>query len=136
MAVRRTKDFKILNDTLSPYEHELVGLDQEAWIVDDTNYCLSDGQGSLGLFQTNGREVAMGHYFFKVRGRAALVLAKEMLEFIFTRTPIKMITGLTPEDKPGAKWMSRQLGFKSHGLVDTEVGECEIFILSKGTTNG
>jgi hypothetical protein len=55
-----------------------------------------------------------------------------MLKEIFTGPyDVEVIEGLSPLGKLGARWLNRKLGFKSHGVVDTVSGPCEIVIMTK-----
>lgn len=83
------------------------------------------------MFEKSSDGIYTGHYFFVVRGKAALKLAKGMLNFFFENTNEKVLRGLTPLTNLAARWMSRQLGFKGHGVVHTASGPCELFIITK-----
>lgn len=110
-----------------------MGFDPDTWLLIPENLMITDGKGNVSLFELGSDGIYTGHYFFVVRGKAALSLAREMVTFFFDNTEAKAIRGLTPLQKLGARWMSRQLGFKGHGVVNTENGPCELFILTKGT---
>ena len=121
-----------LMKTMEPYKDELVGFHPEHWLANEENVCLTDGNGNFTLFQRFMPEVVMGHYFLKVRGREALNLCKEFLKEIFTGPyNVNIIQGITPHNKLGALWMNKQLGFKSAGTVETEIGPHELVVLSK-----
>jgi hypothetical protein len=128
--IKQTHDIESLLRTLAPYIHELEGFSAEAWLEQEPNICLTDGKGSFALFEYNTRGIYTGHYFFVVRGKAALKLAKEFLDFLFKNYEVELIRGLTPLEKLGARWMNRKLGFTSYGVVKTIVGPCELVILT------
>jgi len=86
-------------------------------------------EDNLALFEYQKEGVYTGHYFFKVKGKEAVTLAKEALHVIFRE--VKVIIGLTPVDNKAARWMSRHLGFKSQGVVQTYVGDMELFSMTK-----
>jgi|14BtaG_2_1085337.scaffolds.fasta_scaffold57218_2 hypothetical protein len=66
----------------------------------------------LGLFEpTSNPEEAFGHYFFLSRGRKALITAKQMLDYVFARTDINTVYGLTPVEHKAALWFNNKLGF-------------------------
>lgn len=129
--IDRSFDVEEVERVTEPYRHELLGFHPKEWLDDMQNYCFSDGAGNISLFERGSDGIYTGHYFFAVRGREALKLGKEMLTRVFEETSIKVIRGLTPLQKLGARWMSRQLGFKSYGVVGTDNGPCELFILIK-----
>lgn len=130
--ITRNYDPDALWATMFPYENELKGFHPKEWLEDEQNVCLTDGNGNFTLFQRFMPEVVMGHYFLKVRGREALNLCKEFLKEIFTGPyNVSIIQGITPHNKLGALWMNKQLGFKSAGTVETEIGPHELVVLSK-----
>ena len=139
MPIYRTTDIEDILSTISlTFPDGILGFDPEQWIKDDKNICLTDGNKNFTLFEYNSKGVVTGHYFFVYRGKAALSLCKEMLREIFSEkyNDIKVIKGLTPLEKLGARWMNKQLGFKSYGVVFTLVGPCELVMLTKEEWKG
>jgi hypothetical protein len=100
-------------------------------VADDKNIALVNLGGDVNLFQFQADGVYIGHFFYVSRGREALRVARDMLARIMTYDEVKVIIGLTPVEKLGAKWLTRKLGFKSYGEVDTVPGRCEMFVLSR-----
>lgn len=130
--ISRHYDAPSLMETMGPYENELVGFDPSAWLDNPDNVCLTDGDGNFTLFQRFSPNVVMGHYFLKARGREALSLCEKFLEEIFTGPyGVEIIQGITPQNKLGALWMNKKLGFRSSGTVETEIGPHELVVLSK-----
>lgn len=116
---------------------EIENFVAEDWLLDEDNIALTDGEGNFVLFQAELPGVVQGHYFFeKARGKEAVELSRDVLELVFTTYGIQTIFGLTPVHKKGALWLSRHLGFKSYGQVQTPIGLCEKFILTKEEYNG
>ena len=132
----RTKDLAPFQEVVAPYAHELEGFDPQTWIEDDRNIAVSDGEGNYNLFEYEMEGVYTGHTFYTKRGRAALDLGKEVLDYVFSLPEVRVIRGLTPLHKTGARWFSRKLGFQSYGVVRTVAGPCELFILDKPTFLG
>lgn len=98
---------------------------------------LSDGEGNLALFVHEFPGVVQGHYFFKsARGKDAVRLSFLALEKVFNEYDIKVVFGLTPHSKKGALWLSKHIGFRSYGKVETPKGPCEKFIMTKEEFNG
>lgn len=117
-----------LEDAITLYP-QLNSLDCEEWVKDPNNVMLRDGD-STGIFAYEYPGLYTGHYFFRVKGRAAINLANEMLDWIFDHGA-EAIRGLTKTSNRPALWITRQLGFTSCGKVVTTNGEHEIFILTK-----
>lgn len=131
--IRRTKDVELFSELMEPFL-PIKGLDPESWLKNDFNVALIDDKENLALFERQWllTKTVTGHYFFKSRGKDALIASKKMLKEIFTGPySIEVIAGITPVDHKGALWMNRQIGFKSHGQIDTEIGPCEFVILTK-----
>lgn len=140
--ITRVTDPAVLTEELAPYK-DTIGDEFEAneWLGNDRNIALTDNN-SFGLFQYEIPGVYTGHYFFSnnVRGKEAKRLATEMLIIAFRDYGIRVIRGLTPVKNKKARWMTRQLGFKSFGILDISDDTCELFILTRddfiGKNNG
>lgn len=126
----RTHELSDILPFIKPYLPKLQGMYPEEWIGQDRNIALLD-DGDLALFEEESPGIYYGHYFFVSRGRAARVKGNRFLDELFTNHGAEIVKGLTPVENLGAKWMSRQLGFKSFGVVTPENIPCELFILSK-----
>lgn len=114
---------EVVEEILRPHLSEIKGTWEEGAIF----YVEND---NLALFEEMSPRVYRGHYFFNsARGKEALRMAKDALNLIFQKAEV--IQGWTPTNKKAALLMSRWLGFKSHGLIQTTNGPCELFILTK-----
>lgn len=131
----RTYDPVLVEQAVRQYADKIVGLDYDDWLEDEDNIAFTDLFGNVSMFEYDSPGVYYGHYFFHERGRSAVDLAKNMLWRVFQLPGIQVIKGLTPITNLGARWLSRHIGFNSHGLTDTKVGLCEIFILTKEEYN-
>jgi hypothetical protein len=123
-----------LHDAISLYPDLNDVLDCEEWVSNPNNVMLRDGHdasASTGIFAYEYPGLYTGHYFFRVRGREAIDLAKRMLGEMFENYGAKAIRGLTKTDNRPALWITRQLGFKSCGLIVTKNGEHELFVKTK-----
>jgi hypothetical protein len=113
-------------------------IDPIEWLSDPVNIVLENEHGDLALFEYGfpTRKLYSGHYFFKSRGRQALNAARDFLDEIFNSCyNISIVLGLTPVEHKAARWMSRQVGFKSHGVEELHNKEYELFILTKKEFN-
>lgn len=108
-----------------------VDFDVEEWIADENNIAFRSGD-DVGLFQYEYPGLYTGHYFFskQTRGKAAKLLAQEMVNEMFLNKGTKVIRGLVLLTNLASRWMTRHLGFLSYGVVDTEQGPCELFLLT------
>lgn len=125
----RTYDAKLIAEAVHFFRQTEDDFDAIKWVSDQDNIVLINEAGDLALFE-HGRNPlrVVGHYYFKSRGKNAVRAAREFLTNIFGMG-IQIITGLTPTNNLGAKWMSRHLGFTSHGVIDTTNGPHELFTL-------
>lgn len=129
--IHRSKDAALLEKALAPFRREMLGFHPETWLADDRNIALTDDGENYNLLEYELPGIYTGHTFYVKRGRAAKAHLHGALRVAFTEFPVEVIRGLTPIKLIGARWMARQGGFKSHGVVSTLVGPCELFILSK-----
>lgn len=129
----RSYDIEELVTSIEPYPHLLMDFNPEEWLANPNNIMLSDAKGNVTLWDKNIDGVYTAHIFFVIKGRAAKSLALEMIDKFWDITKEKVVRGLTPLENLPARWMARQLGFKSYGAVQTVFGPCELFILFKET---
>lgn len=127
--VIRVEDPCLIEEAIGLYPFEDIILDAKAWIDTPENFALTDDRGNIGMFETFTPGVYTGHYFFKDKGKAAKELAIKMLAEAFETAEI--VRGLTPVKHKAALYMTRMLGFKSYGEVDTWIGPCVIFMMTK-----
>lgn len=120
------KDFLKSEDKVDPIE----------WLANQDNIVLVNGRGDVALFEKGIKNIYSGHYRFESRGRSALVSGKEFLDNLFNSCyNIEVLMGLTPLTHLGARWLSRQLGFKSQGVINHYDKHYEMFILTKKEFN-
>lgn len=131
----RSHDLEELVDAVTPYSKLLLGFNPEEWLATDWNIMLSDGKGNVTLWDKNPDGVYTAHIFFVIKGRAAKKLALEMIGKFWEITGEQVVRGMTPLENRAARWMARQLGFKSYGAYKTIFGPCELFILTKNGDN-
>lgn len=129
--IERTHDTRYIKECTQPYRDEMFGFYPEAWSLDERNIALKNDSGDLSLFEYEIPGVITGHMFFVSRGREALRVFKQMIDFIFNTTDAEVIRGLTPLRKKAARWITRQGGFTSYGAIKTAVEPCELFILTR-----
>lgn len=126
----RSFDPEVMRKASEPYP-ELIppDTDFQAWLSNMHNVMLVEGD-SVGLAVHEYPGVYTGHYLFRVGGRQALNLAREMMLWMVDNQGAKAFTGITPVDNRAARWFNRHLGFKSYGVVDTVRGSHEMFCIT------
>lgn len=115
-----TKDLDIRHESFEPAE----------WVNTKEKIALINGE-DCALFSLVKPYVYEGHYVFKSRGKAAITAAKKFLSTMFDEYDAKVINGITPLENLGARYLTRKLGFTSYGEVQTKLGSCELFVLTK-----
>lgn len=129
-----TRSFNLdkLLTAVGPYpELNPDDFDWAGWLDYKANYMYVDGD-DVGLATHEYPGLYTVHWFFtNSRGRKALDLAKEMLHRLFEDADAKAVRGLTKATLRAARWASRQVGFKSYGLIETKDGEHELFYMTK-----
>lgn len=134
--ITRIYNTKLIGETI----HTLLGhddVDYEEWVSDPQNIALINDQGDISIFEIGVKGIYSGHYCFKSKGREAIKSARGFLDTLFnTCYNIDVLMGLTPVDNRPARWISRQIGFKSMGIVEgPEDKSYEMFVLTKREFN-
>jgi hypothetical protein len=105
--------------------------DVETWFENPLNRAYVEGE-NIGFAEWKGNDNFWVHFcFHTARGREAINVTKRMVNELFNETNFNSCVGLIHEDNKKARWLIRQVGFKSLGLSDTENGVCEMFYLTK-----
>lgn len=132
----RTYDAHLVSIAVNFFRKTELDFDPIDWISNPRNIALVNELDDMALFEANKPGSVTGHYFFQSRGKMALTSGKSFLAEIFNPCyNIETIQGLTPLTNLGARWISRQLRFKSYGIVKTLNGPHEIFILTRKEYN-
>jgi hypothetical protein len=135
--MHRSFDPEIMKKAVEDYP-ELVSEDYDfaQWLDNHNNVMLVEGD-SVGLACYEYPGLYTGHYFFKVGGRKALNLARQMMNWMIENEGAVAFTGTTPVGNKAARWFNRHLGFISQGIVERVNGPYELFtITAKELLNG
>lgn len=126
----RSYDVDLIKPAVDHFLGEGHTVDIQEWIDKPDTIALVNDDGDLALFEKHG--TWQGHYYFKSRGKKAVVAAKNFLDEVFNSCyNISVLTGLTPVHNLGARWLSRKIGFKSQGIMTIDNEPFEFFILTK-----
>jgi hypothetical protein len=113
-------------------------VDPIEWLSNPSNIVLENEQGDLALFEWSSpiSKVYSGHYYFKSRGRDAIKAAKGFLDELFNSCyNIHVLIGLVPVERKEVKWLTRRVGFTSHGLEEIHGQQYELFIITRDEFN-
>ncbi len=135
--ISRTYDANLVAPAIKHFLNSEDLVDPIDWLSNPDNIVLINERGDMALFEKGVKHIYSGHYFFKSRGRAAITAGREFLDELFnTCYNIHVLTGLVPITHLGARWLTRQLGFTSHGVVDyIDNKHYELFILTQKDFN-
>lgn len=134
MAVLRTWDILKIANAINTLVKNDPQIDSIEWVANPDNIALENSDGDLALFEHafRDRPIYSGHYFFKSRGKAAALAAKDFLDELFNSCyNINIVMGLVPTWNKAARWMTRHIGFTSYGFEEIHDKEYELFILTK-----
>lgn len=133
----RTTNTQTVQEAINSIHSDGDLISAEEWVSKSTNIALINSEGDIALFEIGFNNVYSGHYCFKSRGRQAITASLAFLDELFnTCYNIDILLGLTPITNLPARWLSRQVGFKSHGVVEGPKRHYEIFIMTKREFNG
>lgn len=116
-------------------EPDCVGLvkptfNAEEWLADPANILIADGKDMV-MLEGDGDGVYSLHWLLASRGRNALVTAERLLRRAFHDHRANVLYGLTPVHLRAARWFNRSIGATSQGIVETEFGPQEWFLMSR-----
>jgi len=129
--VHRSFSSKLLRDVLKEHEEFCYDFDPAEWLDNSDNIMITDENSNITLWELGSDGIYTAHVFFKDKGKKAKALALEMIDKFWFISNHKIVRGMTPLENLPARWMARQLGFKSYGVVSVLCGPCELFILTK-----
>lgn len=93
-------------------------IDYAAWINNKNNIMLTSGK-DVGCATYDYPGVYSVHWFFReAKGRAAITLARNLLREMFTTYGAETIRGVTPMSIKAARWLAKQVGLTSYGILD------------------
>lgn len=114
------------------YPDYFGALDAPEWFANKNNFAFLEGD-NVSFAEWKSPGVYWVHFCFdEARGREAILLTKRMLAFFYETCPDAVTSiGLIETKNRPARWLIRQVGFKSLGEVDTLNGPCEMFYYTK-----
>lgn len=122
----------LLEVTDLPYIHSTVD-DFKTWFATPRNLMFTEGR-NVGLATYDGPGHYTVHWYFEVRGRKAIDLARRMIKNLFDNYGALTVRGLIRKDLKASRWACRQVGLKSYGMITFPDGEeNELFVTDKDT---
>lgn len=104
--------------------------DCEGWLSNVSNFAYKTGD-NVAFAEDKGGGTYWVHFcYHSSRGRTAINLTRQCVKALLKDTIFKVLVGLIEEGNRPAKWLIRQVGFRSVGLTDSPNGVCEMFILT------
>ena len=114
-------------------------VDAVEWLSHPEHIVLENDRGDLALFEYGfpTKKIYSGHYYFKSRGRQAIEAARGFLDELFNSCyNVHVLMGLVPVERKDVRWLTRRVGFSSHGFEEVHGKEYELFIITKKEFNG
>ena len=102
----------------------------EEWLADPANLALTDGRNIM-LFSRESDATYCGHWLLVDRGREAFLAAAALLRALFLDHGARTVYGLVPAHCRASAWFIRQMGFRSSGTEETEMGAQERFSMTR-----
>lgn len=110
--------------------------DADTWFNHPDNIALQEGE-NIAFGEAKGGGYYWVHFcFHTAKGRGAIDLTRRMVARFFSLAPVSVAVGPILLDNKKARWLIRQVGFKSLGEEDTLTGRCEMFYFTKDDLNG
>jgi hypothetical protein len=131
-VIFRVQDPLVLDTRLQKPDMDglVLDFDAEAWLSDPANLALSDGRNMM-LFSQESDDTYCGHWLLVDRGRDAFLAAIELLRSVFTDYRARTVYGLVPAHCRASAWFTRQMGFVSSGMEETDMGAQEKFSMTR-----
>jgi hypothetical protein len=111
-------------------EMVLPGFEPEDWIETSDQFTLTNGYDILMAKRWADNTIEI-HWALRNRGRRAIHAGVDFLRYLFHKEGARIVVGTVPAHKRAARWFSRQVGGKSNGIVQTELGPMEFFSLTR-----
>jgi hypothetical protein len=105
-------------------------LDAREWLEDPANLALTDGRNIM-LFTRESDDTYRGHWLLVDRGKDAFLAAIALLRSLLTDYGARTVYGLVPAHCRASAWFTRQMGFTSSGMEETEMGAQERFSMTR-----
>jgi hypothetical protein len=128
----RTTSITVLTDVqrcreITARHPQYFTFDVEQWFSNSKNVCFIERE-NLCFAEYKKEGVYWVHFCFdSAKGREAIELAKTMRRVFLDSYDVSCLIGLIRVNNKKAKFVVRQIGFKSLGEVETSLGLCEMF---------
>lgn len=129
MIVRQSFDPEVLKAARGEYIFE-----DEKWLATPGNIMAVYGE-DVGLATFDYQGLYTIHWFFKSRGKEALIAGKALLQFLFDNTDAVALRGLTAIDNRPARRLAKYFGFETISIEEFWDGPHEVMILYKDVFN-
>lgn len=103
------------------------GSDYSGFLDCPNNVCLGEGEGGA-MFAWRGPGIYEVHVFFEQRGKDALQVCRNMLDWMRRERGAKLFWGAIPTYDRRAIMFTRLMGWKPDGFVTFPHGYCQLFV--------
>lgn len=128
--MNRSFDLPLLLEATACHRDRWPEEDFVIWFNMPQNVMLVDGKNvGLATYMYPGAYTV--HWYFKVRGRAAINLGKAMCQKMFDNYDAQILRAIIQEDMKASRWACRQIGFRSVGMMEWPDGVYEVYYLTE-----
>lgn len=108
-----------------------------AWLKTPGNIAFSDEVGNVLLFEKRADHMFEFHWLTTVsKPRRIINFTKFAAREMYDLPGTALLYGLVPADRRDSNIMARWIGAQSLGQVSTDLGLCEMFILTREAAEG
>lgn len=111
-------------------DRDFPGCDLTELLSEPLHVCLIEGE-SGAMFANRGPGIYEMHVFYAVRGRAAVSLARKMIDMMRHEHGAQFLWTLIPLESRKVRMFARLVGWQSLGERKTRHGPCEMFVSEK-----
>jgi hypothetical protein len=127
MTVKRSYNADALRAARGEY---VFAADDDAWVANTKNVMYEKGP-DVGLATYDYPGLYTVHWFFKSKGKQALVSAAEMLNDLFTNYGAKAVRGVIHMDNKPSRFLAKYVGFEKISVEEFLDGPNELMLLYK-----
>lgn len=132
MDIREVRDFELLKKVTECTRDICPISELEAWFINPKHHMFLAGEDNVGLATYEYPGMYTVHWYYTVRGREAIELAKRMIANLFENYGAQAVRGLIKDNMKASRWACRQVGLKSQGFMTFEDGDVnELFTATK-----
>lgn len=106
------------------------GMNGKAWLANYQNIAI-EKHGNVFLFERESQQAFEFHWLvLETKSRQAIRDTQDAMREVFETTNAQVIFGFVPNERRESALMARWVGAKFCGIVTTEHGYCQLFVIT------